>query len=250
MSNQGNLLQEFKMRLSSDPLPNCKMYGQRRAEPQLAWRVKDNQPHMVVYTNVENDKNNGIIEAGLDSFQFGILMQLIRDVAEGRSGGAQIQNRGHFYTSQGRSEQPGVLNVTNVGINDNGVICIALIAKNRPEITFQFGPREWHPMMDVNGNSLGVKEQSRLFALGYVNIIEKSVVRVLGDEFISHEAIKARREANRNARGGGNRGGYNGGGNGGGYNNNSYKNNNNNNGGGYNNNNNGNDNQKDDDLPW
>lgn len=208
MSNQsaGNLLDEFKMRLSADPLPNCKVYGERKATPQLAIRIKDNQPRFVVYTNVENDKNNGIIEAAMDSMVFMMAMQLIRDVAEGKSKGGQIQNRGFSFGSQGRSAEPHILSVTRVGVDDNGLICIAVLAKGRPEATFRFGPHEWHPMVDVSGSSVKPPEQSRLYALAYVNLMEKAVVKVLGNEFINYTDLKARKEANRQARSGGNGG--------------------------------------------
>lgn len=204
--SSGNLLEEFKMRLSADPLPNCKVYGDRKAAPQLAIRIKDNQPRFVVYTNVENDKNNGIIEAPMDSVVFMTVMQIIRDVADGRSKGNKIHNRGHYFSAQGRSAEPGVLSVTSIGINDNGIICMSVVAKGRPEAVFKFGPHEWHPMMDASGNAVTVQEQSRLFALGYVNLMEKCVVRVLGDEFINYTDLKARKEANRAARSGGNGG--------------------------------------------
>lgn len=199
----GNLLDEFKLRLSADALPGAKVYGDRKATPALAIRIKDNQPRFVVYTNVENDKNNGIIEAAMDSFVFFTVIQGLRDVAEGRSPGFVVNNRGYSFGAQGRSSEPFTLSQTRVGVNDDGIICISVIAKNRPEAIFKFGPHEWHPMLDRQGNSLSIKEQTRMYALAYATIMEKAVIRILGDEFISYADIKARKEANRNNRGGG-----------------------------------------------
>lgn len=202
----GNILDEFKLRLTSDPLPGAKVYGERKASPQLAIRVKDNQPRLVVYTNVENDKNNGIIEAAMDSIVMYSLFEALREIANGTRDGIIINNRGHSFGPQGRSAEPHTLSQTRAGVNDDGIICISVIAKNRPEAVFKFGPHEWHPMIDKKGNPIPMREVSRIVALAYINVMERAVASVLQTEFISYADLKARKEANSRARSGGNGG--------------------------------------------
>lgn len=226
-TGRGNLLNEFKLRLVAEPLEGAMEFGGRRKEPQLAISVYDNQPRFTVYTNVQDDKQNGRIEGNMDSQTFFAVMQAIREVASDPShGGFAVENKGHFFSKEnGRSEKPGVKSRTVIGRNERGEIFIGVVANNRPKVQFIFKPSEYHTFINKDGTPTSVATVSELYAKGYVKLMEKAVVAILDKEFISYEEIKARKEANRQGGGGYNKGGSGGG---------NYNRGNGNNSGGYN----------------
>lgn len=207
--NRGNLLSEFKLRLVSDPLEGAIQRNGRSLEPQLTLSVRDNQPRFTLYTNVENDKNKGIIEGNMDSYTFYAVMAALRDViADPSIPGFQIENKGFFFNRDGeRSKEPGVKSRTVIGRNDNGEIFITLVANNRPKAPFIFKPTEYHSMLNRDGTPATLAKVSELYAKGYVRLMELAISRILGDEYISYQQIKARKEAKRGGNGGGG-GGY------------------------------------------
>lgn len=214
----GNLLSEFKLRLTAEPLDGAIERNGRRQEPQLTISVYDNQPRFTVYTNVEGDKQNGKIEGNMDSFTFYAVMQAIRDVvADPDSPGYAIENKGHFFSKEnGRSEKPGVKSRTVIGRNERGEIFIGVIANNRPKAQFFFRPSEYHTFINKDGTPTSPAKVSEVYAKSYARLMEQAVMQVLASEYISYDQIKARKEANRGGGGGG--GGYNRGGGQGGYN--------------------------------
>lgn len=223
-ASRGNLLQEYKLRLVAEPLEGAMEFNGRRREPQLALSVYDNQPRFTVYTNVEGDKQNGRIEGNMDTFTFFAVMQALREViADPEHPGFAVENKGHFFSKEnGRSEKPGVKSRTILGRNERGEIFMAVVANNRPKAQFIFKPTEYHTFINKDGTPTALSKVSELFASGYVKLMEKAVVSVLQTDFISHEDIKARKEAAKQSGGG-----YKGGGGGG------YNRSNGNNGGGY-----------------
>lgn len=212
----GNLLSEYKLRLVADPLEGAVQFNGRSRQPQLSLSVYDNQPRFTVYTNVEGDKQDGRIEGNMDTYTFGAVMQAIREVARTDTKGLVFQNKGHFFSKEkGRSEHPGVKSSTIIGRNEKDEVFIGLVANNRPKAMFVFKPTEYHSLLNKDGSPVSPAKVSELYALAYADLMEKAVIRILGDEFIGHEEIKARKEAAKAARGGGG-GGYRGGQNGGG----------------------------------
>jgi hypothetical protein len=229
-----NALRDYKLALLADPAEGAIEQNGRTMPPTFKVGVKDNQPYFVVYTNVKDDANKGVIEANMDLYTFGAVMAAVKAAAVDPNFATLIfQNKGYFYGANGRSEQPGVKSQTVVGRDSDGNVFIALTAKNRPNIRFRFLPSEWHNLIDAKGNPVPNTTVSSLYASGYASVIELLVVKIVEREYITNDDIKARKEANKNN---GGKGGWQGGGNrsggaGGGFNRNaggggSFRNNN------------------------
>jgi hypothetical protein len=215
-----NALKEYKMSLMADAAENAIEQNGRTQTPRMTIQVVDNQPRLTVYTNVKDDANKGIIEGNMDTYTFAAMLQAVRDVANDPANpGIRIPNKGYFFKGGERSEKPGVKSTTVVGRDSDGNVYIALIANNRPNIRFKFLPSEWHDgIMDAKGNVLSTAMVSKMYAVGYANVVEKLVAQILVTEHTTPDEIKARKEANKANFGKGNRpgggGGYNGGGSG------------------------------------
>jgi len=212
-----NVLNEFKLRFTCPPLENAVVRYDRKQEPTMSISIVDNQPRLTVYTNVEGDRDNGRIEGNMDTYTFYAFLEALKMVADDEEfkGAITIDNLGYFFGASGKSDKPGVKSQTVIGRDSDGCVFVSLISGKRPKAKFVLNPSEWHSW-SRNGEKLSRSEMSSIYAKGQVNVISKLVARVLGDEFISYQDIKARKDANRANRGNGNGGGQ--GGNGGGYN--------------------------------
>lgn len=203
-----NVLNEFKLRMTCAPLEGAIVKWDKPQTPTMAISIKDNQVVLTVYTNVEGDKDNGRIQAEMDTFTFYGIMEAIRTIADDKTfaGALTIDNMGHFFTGGGRSEKPGILSQTVIGRDSEGSVFISLISGKRPKAKFVFRPSGLHNW-SRNGEPLSRAETSEIYARGQANVLSKLVARVLGDEFISYQDLKARRDANKAARQGGGGGG-------------------------------------------
>lgn len=222
-----NALMEAKLRLVAPPHEKAVVKYDRPQQPTLQVRVRDNQPGFVVYTNVEGDKDNGRIEAALDAPTFYAIMTAIELMADNPDAEPlMFECKGYAFIGGKRSDKPLTkCHVVLARDRNTGAlsICLKPYDKSRPLIPFAFGPSEWHNVCDRTGAVVPTAEYSRLYAKGWARLQQSLVAQVLMTEHVSADELRAKREANKAARGGGNGGGNynrnNGGGNGGGYNN-------------------------------
>lgn len=198
-----NALDEYKLRLNGPVLADqgAKFPG------ALAVSVVKNQIHLDVYTNVPNDKNNGNIRAAMDQITFGAFLELFDAVLKSPADTAyKITNKNHTFFEGKRSEEPRLVSTTILGRDKEGVMFIALVAKDRPYLKFDFLGTSYHAIMGPDGNPLSKAEASNFFARGWRRTITGLVAAVATAEYVAPEP--------KNKDGGGNSGGgYNGGGN-------------------------------------
>lgn len=205
-----NALDEYKLRLSGKPQQGA------TKPPSLAFSVVKNMPHIDVYTNVPNDKDNGRIKANMDAPTFFALLQLL-DQAINSEGPVKfkIENKNFVWPKGERSKEPVTISTTVVGKGSDGRVFISVVAydKSRPIIPFYFGPSSYHNIIDGEGNPMAEGEVSKAYARGYLRLLYNLVPSVLTAEYVEPEP----RQQNGGGNGGGNYRGGNGGG-GGGYN--------------------------------
>lgn len=208
-----NALAEAKLRLVAPPHEKAVVKYDRPQQPTLTVRVKDNQPRLVVYTNVEGDKDNGKIEAALDAPTFYAIAEAIGIMADNPDAEPlMFECKNYVFVGGKRSDKPlTVCHVVLARDRNTGAlsICLKPYDKSRPLIPFAFGPTEWHNVCDRNGAVVPTQEYSRLYAKGWAGLMKMLVASVLVTEHVSAEELRAKREANRAARGGGNGGGGN-----------------------------------------
>jgi hypothetical protein len=228
-----NALSEYKLRLLAPPQQG----GQKPAN--LSVGVYKNNPRIVVRTNVPNDKDYGKITAALDSFAFFTLMHVVERVANGPNDTKEILNNQSTFVAGKKFDTPIVVSKIQVGKDKEGVVFIAVTAKDRPMIKFEFCQDEWHYLTHGDGTPWTKAEYSQIRALGWRDALKELVPFILISDYVEPE------QRNNNGNGGGNNGG--GGGNRGGNNNGGGWNNNRNNGGG---NAGSDDGSSDDDLPF
>lgn len=195
-----NALAEYKLRLIGKPVG-----GAGRA-PTLSMVVVKNQPHIVVRTNVENDKNYGKIEAKLDTLTFFALIEEIERIAAGPNGTrTAISNMGHPFTNGQRSKEAKLDTRITVGKTGEGVVWIAVTSweQGRPVIQFSFTPSQYHNWANADGTPLTEAEVSTRYAKAFTHSMSQLVPFILYSEHVEPEQ--------RNQGGGG--GGQGGGGN-------------------------------------
>lgn len=155
---QKTVLDDPKLKLSSDPLPN----GEGR--PSFHLYMAGNNPRIDVYTNLPNDKNRGNIRAPLDvRAMYTILecLKLLCDKPE-ETGPYILENKDHIWKDNQRSKEPVVLTRLVMGKDKEGRLYISLIAHDpeRPKIRFYFGMPYYHQLTRSNGEKMTDAELS------------------------------------------------------------------------------------------
>lgn len=222
-----NALDEMKLRLNGDIVK-----GARRPS-SLAILMMSNQLRVRCYTNLENDKNNGLIEAKMDApTAYGMLELVQRVINEDQPGikyGLECK-----APHNGDWRNPTLETTLWVGRDDEGVVYIGVISadSSRPMLKFPLVSTDFHNFLDSNKKPLGKKASSEIYGQGWLNLMRSLCASVMDTHFKERETKKKeggqggqgngnwqKRDGGNRQGGGGNGGGYNrGGGNGGGYN--------------------------------
>lgn len=218
-----NALDEMKLRL------NGELCGGTRP-PSLSMLMLSNQLRVSCYTNVENDKQNGKIDAKMDSATaYGFLDLLTRAHTFQPGEKYGVECKAPF---QGDWRNPKLESTLWVGKLDDGTVYIGVISydHDRPKLIFPLVPTNFHEFIGPDKKPLGRARTSEIYSRGYAKLMENLCASVLDTHFKEREK---KDNGNRNGGGGqrqggggynnnrqgGNGGGYNrGGGNGGGYN--------------------------------
>lgn len=214
-----SILDDSKLRLYSP-----KQQGMT-SQPYLRWKMVENQPHLIIQTQVPNDANNGKIEVGYSLKAFAQVMELIRLVgALSVPGGFEIENWGHPWFNKERSKEKKLTSKTLVEKGEDGFVSVTVSAgTKRPLITFRLESDDYHPIKNRDGSVAEGKIAGRIAAVGYANQIEQIVNSLAADKYAVPEWLLKRRAefAQGRQNGGGFGGGNNYGNNqGGGYQNN------------------------------
>jgi hypothetical protein len=234
-AREETILSETKLRLYAPVCPG----GEK--QPVLMVDVFENNPRMRVRTNVQNDANKGYIDAPMNSKVFFKLMLGLRKLANGtllddagqKMQGFRVDNYGHPFLNNQRSQEKRIVSITSVYRNDAGVITINISAgKNRPMIEFVFLEDDYHFFKDMSGNPMSEKVSSSLAAEAWANMFEKYITVAVSKYVTPAWVLKRQAAQAANGGGGGNWGG-NGGGGGGQFQKPNYQSNQSAGGGGY-----------------
>jgi hypothetical protein len=196
-----NALSEFKLRLVAPPTQGA------TKKATLSMGVYKNNPRLVVRTNVPNDKDFGRITAAMDTFTFFTMLHAIRMHADGPADSkTKIENRSTFVAGR-KMDSPVCVSTTFVGKDKDGVVFIAITARDRPNIKFDFLCDEiWHAFSHGDGRPYTAAEASVLYAKGWCTTAEVLVPQILVSEYVEPDMSNAGGgNNNQNNQSGGNR---------------------------------------------
>lgn len=206
------ILDDSKFKLSADPLPN----GKGRPSLCLYCANTPNQeggiaanPRIDVYTNVPNDKQNGLIRAAMDSealFNLFECLKLIQDPATESPSAFAIDNGKPDFRNGKRQEEPLIETKTMVGKDKEGRCYISILStdSDRPKIRFYFAPGIYHRITRIQGGQpLTSAELSAICVRGWISKMQQFF------PIVASEAYNyAPRPDNNSGNNSGNRGGY------------------------------------------
>lgn len=160
----------------------------------LSWRLVSNNPRIDVYTNDPADmterNKNGLISAALDAPVFFSLMQILYQTIDApgviRN---KIENKNFIFPGGKRSDKPVITGEIIVGKDEDGVIWISVLAydKERPKIKFQLLPTDFHNYFHGDGSVYGKGEISKLYAKGFIRLLEGIMTHLLVTEYVEPE---------------------------------------------------------------
>lgn len=215
-----------------------------KKQPRFCVTLINNNPRIKVFPNVDGDEK--AIVGKLDSLGFAGMIESILDVATGKREKAGFELKDHTFYEKKRSPEPVVEAKLTIG-KDNGVVFMALTAKNRPLLKFPFTYGSYIRPLGEDGNPMSPQDESVHAAKAYCSYVSKLMTAVTAANYIKPEPPAGGNGWGNKDNGGGG-GGWKGnnGGNGGGWNKN------NNNGGGWNksSNNGGGEKSFDDDIAF
>ncbi len=194
-------LEEPKLRLLGEILK-----GARRPS---TWQVTmfGNQLRVTCYTNIENDKNNGRIEAKMDSITAYSFFELLRDVLAHKG---PIKRFIECKTVvNGDWKNPVLESTLVVGRGEDNVVFVGIVSadNDRPRLQFRLRPTDFHALLGEDRKPMPEDYVSEVYGRGYLNLITQLAANVLDTHF---------REAQRPQGGQGGQGGWKGGNKGGG----------------------------------
>lgn len=179
----------------------------------LMWGIYTNQPRITVYTNDPSEQgawHKGKIEAKLDAPTFFAFMKVIRMVIDAPLDTKyKIENKNFIFPGGKRSESPVHVSDLWAGKDKDGVIWIGVMAvgkdKDRPKIKFPIiNPSEYHNLYHGDGTPFTQEECSKMYAEGYVTMLELLMAELLVVEYKEPEQRDGNDRGGRGQGGGGN----------------------------------------------
>lgn len=197
-------IDDLKLRMYADPVNG----GKRK--PSLSVSMYENNPRLVVKTNMDNDKDYGKITAAMDMPIFFSFLDVLESVINGPNDSQQriVNKKRKFINGESKILDD---TYTIVGKDKDGVVWISVLAydKERPRIKFEFGSNEYHGILNRDGSPYDKGKWTQHAARGWMEIMRRvlSQVFVKNYEYVDYYAKKSDRKQASGGNNGGNRGG-------------------------------------------
>lgn len=168
------IFDEYKLRMKQPSLTGDK-------DATLVPRTHENNPGIRVRTGVANDKNHGMIDAGMDAITWQTLIQKMEEIAKGDAPDRfSIRNFGHPFINGQRSREKKQMSTTSVWKDGEGKCYISVSAgPNRPQIEFLFTSDEYHNFMNKDNEPLSEAEISKYTMLATARLWGSLMANVL-----------------------------------------------------------------------
>ena len=164
--------------------PKMSLYGKpkegAKGTPMLGFSVYQGHPAIIVFPNDPSDTNSRPIRAGMDQKNWPSFVQAIHNVAEHYENGSQVRIENY----RGQPQKRFLDSVTIVGKSEEGVVYIALHQENRPTTKFELLPSPYMAFVDNQGNQIDKAKVSRMFAIGYMKLVDAYVSLYMKDTYV------------------------------------------------------------------
>lgn len=198
--------------------------GSGGKSPSLTLYHINNNPRIDVWTQVQNDKDKGLIRAKISNKQlyqiYYILQMLINKPEDDRVFVIEVKSHTFNPSAGGRSKEAVLSESIYLGRSKEGEIFISIISadNSRPKIRFMFREDRYHPI-GLRSGVLTKAESSNIAAFSWAECVKNLYAGVAVNEY-THEDRSQNGKGGKGGAGGGNNrgggGGYNKGGNSGG----------------------------------
>lgn len=180
-------LDENKLRLVGEK-PEGLTFDRGRP-PMLAFTLIGNNPRINVFTNVENDTNNGLISAKLDAPTFFAIMDAIEQIIDKENGTrCKITNK----TAKNEKDENGrwkknvvVDSHIIIGKDKEGSVYISVISNDdsRPKLKFYFRSSFYHQWVHSDNTPYTKAELSQQYARAYVRMMQGLMPAVMESNY-------------------------------------------------------------------
>ena len=203
-------------------LPKLRLLGETqggaRGRPTLSMYLIGENPRIDVYTQIDGDRDNGLIRAKLDYQALGLIQETIRHYADPNTppGRSALECKDSYAFGKKQPEPIATASVI-IGKDERGRVYMSVLDSlnsSRAKIRFPFTMNDYFSMTNETGQPVDEGLVSQMMARGFVNV-QNALMGYPAQQLYEAEQIKKAAKDS----GGGNGGGYgNRGGNGGGYN--------------------------------
>jgi hypothetical protein len=209
------ILDQKNLKLNAKPLNGAKN------PPSLSLYVNAGNVRIDVYTNLESDKANGAIQAGMDYLNANMMLLRLQHYAQLDTPPGEsecMQNLGTVWSAGRPSENPVIKSKTVYGKTPEGLVYISVLSYDdaRPKVRFYFGEGFFHHLVKPNGVKFEDAELSCFAAQAWTTSILQLLPHAAMPQYEIQMArdldAKIKRDEKENRNGGGNGGGYGGGG--------------------------------------
>lgn len=191
--------------------PNLKLYGMpvgnSRRSPSMHFYYANNRPRIDVYTNVEDDSDDGKIRADLESTKdldafFAMVQRTIDNPATDFAHVMEV-HESFFIKAENRYDEPKLRSKLVTGRDKEGRMFVALLStkESRPKILFYFKAGRKHPFYK-RGEKPNEIESSTIAAEGWLASLRRAYGYVIPTAYKHKE-----KQPPKGGKGGG--GGYN-----------------------------------------
>jgi hypothetical protein len=201
-------LNDFRFRLTGQRLEGA-------AKPcQLGFDIDRDGLKLTAFTNVEGDKDNGMIRATIplaDAMSLMVLLERAPRLQAGKH--EELAIAGNVFDRQSNSRKMRHQANLKIGRHDNGVIYLSVASwdRARPPVVIDMLPSNFVRLVDPDGNPAPADKVSELWAVQWAKWLSQLFPLVLNSEYARLNADYLARSAGGGGGQGGNRGGQGGG---------------------------------------
>lgn len=200
-------------------LPKLRLTGEVQggatARPTLSFYLTGENPRADVYTQINGDRDNGLIRAKLDYAALGLIFQMIEFYCHPD----QASDRWSLdckdsYAFGKKQPNPVTTAQVVVGKDERGRIYLSVldsINQGRAKIRFYFGTGDYFSLVNSQGQPVDEGTVSRMMAMGWVQTYRALMGQPATQQYEAEQVKKAAKAANGGNQRGGNGGGYSGG---------------------------------------
>lgn len=198
MSQQQKFGSPYRRNISDERVLGLNTRNAQNKNASWNIRIAGNKARFTVWTNIDNDIENGKIESVVDWQTLAGFAEALRKVAaSGETGPAStLIMRTLRLGKDGWKGGKIPAGDLCVGRDDEGKIWLAMIKKDRPKLRFFLEDDQWYNLYHHSGEQLSAMEASSMIANAYANAIDNLCASLFVQEYVEREEKKKDRDSN------------------------------------------------------